>query len=311
MGTGQDDRADVYGSAETLEIEQNLWHWPLARLHRLAVMTSPPPTPAHAITTILALSAALFTRSWLQVELRASDMDKLYAADLSYLVVPPILLLLLLPVLRANRAGLRRQLDIANIRVGLVLSAIGLGALLRLAWWCQLAAGISIGVYSNGGPYTTGGPVFNFQCPPAYVIATGVIVMAMLVPVIEEIVHRGLVQSALYRYGPTVAILGGAAVFTVFHPPGSWGFVFSAGVMLGMQYRMTKSLWSSLISHATINALIQLDWRCLRGQWNPPATEIPLFESFAVALLLFFVCIGSIVAILVRMHRGDMSPRCP
>ena len=273
-------------------------------------MTSRTPTLKHAIATLLALTAALLARSWLQVELRAGDMDKLYAADLSYLVVPPILLLLLFPVLRANGAGLRRQLDIANIGAGLVLSAIGLGILLRLAWWCQLAAGISIGVYSQDGPHSAVVPVFSFQCPPAYVIAMGVIVMAVLVPVIEEVMHRGFVQSALYRYGPVVAILGAAAVFTVFHPPGSWGFVFSAGVMLGTQYRITKSLWSSLISHATINALIQLDWRCLRGLWNPPATEIPLMESFAVALILFFVCIGSIVAVLVRMHRGDMSPRC-
>ena len=260
---------------------------------------------------MLALTAALLARSWLQVELRAGDMDTLYAADLSYLVVPPILLLLLFPALQANRAWLRRQLDLANVGTGLVLNAIGLGVLLRLAWWCQLASGISIGVYSSGGPYTAVGPVFNFQCPPAYVIATGIIVMAALVPVIEEVVHRGFVQSALYRYGPATAIVGAAAVFTVLHPPGSWGFVFSAGLMLGVQYHITKSLWSSLISHATINALIQLDWRCLRGQWNPPATEIPLMEPFAVALILFFVCIGSIVAILVRMHRGDMSPRCP
>lgn len=273
-------------------------------------MISRPPTPRHALATILALTAALLARSWLQVELRARDMDKLYAADLSYLVVPPILLLLLFPALQANRVWLRRQLDIANVGAGLVLNAIALGVLLRLAWWCQLAAGISIGVYSSGGPSTAVGPVFNFQCPPVYVIATGVIVMAALVPVIEEVVHRGVVQSALYRYGPAVAILGAAAVFTMFHPPGSWGFVFSAGVMLGTQYRITKSLWSSLISHATINALIQLDWRCLRGQWNPPVTEIPIMESFAVALILFFFCIGSIVAVLVRMHRGDMSPRC-
>jgi len=273
-------------------------------------MDSRPPTLKHAVAVILALAAALLARSWLQVALRAGDVDKLYAADLSYLVVPPILILLLFPVLQANRVGLRRQLDTAHVGAGLVLSAIGLGVLLRLAWWCQLAAGISIGVYSNGGAYTAVGPVFNFQCPSAYVMAMGVIVMALLVPVIEEVVHRGFVQSALYRYGPAVAILGAAAVFTVFHPPGSWGFVFSAGVMLGTQYRITRSLWSSLISHATINALIQLDWRCLRGQWNPPATEIPIIESFAVALLLFFVCIGSIVAVLVRMHRGDMSPRC-
>lgn len=273
-------------------------------------MTSRPPTLTHALASILALTAALLVRSWLQVELRAAEMGKLFAADLAYLVVPPILLLLLFPVLRANRPGLRRQLDITNIGTRLVLSAIGLGVLLRLAWWCQLAAGISIGIYSNEGPYTAVKPVFDFQCPPVYAAFLGAIVMAALVPVIEEVVHRGFVQSALYRYGPATAIVGAAAVFTVFHPPGSWGFVFSAGLMLGVQYHITKSLWSSLISHATINALIQLDWRCLRGEWNPPATELPLIESFAVALILFFVCIGSIVAVLVKMHRGDISPRC-
>ena len=273
-------------------------------------MDSRPPTLKHAVAVILALAAALLARSWLQVALRAGDVDKLYAADLSYLVVPPILILLLFPVLQANRVGLRRQLDTAHVGAGLVLSAIGLGVLLRLAWWCQLAAGISIGIYSNEGPYTAVKPVFDFQCPPVYAAFLGAIVMAALVPVIEEVVHRGFVQSALYRYGPATAIVGAAAVFTVLHPPGSWGFVFSAGLMLGVQYHITKSLWSSLISHATINALIQLDWRCLRGEWNPPATELPLIESFAVALILFFVCIGSIVAVLVKMHRGDISPRC-
>ena len=282
-----------------------------ARLHRLAAMNPHPPTLRHATAVILAITAALFARSWLQVELRAGGMDKLQSADLSYLVVPPVLLLLLFPVLRANKTELGRQLDAARIGPGLVLSAIGLGVLLRLAWWCQLVAGISLGIYTSSDPSLPTGPTFDFQCPPLYIIAMGLIVMAVLVPVIEEVVHRGFVQSALYRYGPTAAIFGAAAVFTVFHPPGSWGFVFSAGVLLGTQYWITKSLWSSLISHATINALIQLDWRCLRGQWNPPATEIPLTESFAVALIFFFVCIGLIVAILVRMHRGDTSPRCP
>lgn len=272
-------------------------------------MKSRPPTFKQASAVILATTTALFARSWLQVELRAGGVDKLHAADLSYLVVPPILLLLLFPVLRANKAELRRQFDVASIRAGLVLNAIVLGVLLRLAWWCQLVLGISTGIYSNGDPKAPVGPAFDFQCPPGTIFVTGIVVMAILVPIIEEVVHRGFIQSALYRYGPAVAIVGSAAIFAVFHPLGNWSFVFFAGVVLGTQYWITKSLWSSLVTHATINGLIQVDWRCLRGQWNPPATELPVVAPGTLSLVLFVVCVATTLAILRAMHRGEISPR--
>lgn len=273
-------------------------------------MKSRPPTFKQASAVILATTTALFARSWLQVELRAGGMDKLHATDLSYLVVPPILLLLLFPVLRANKVELRRQFDVASISAGLVLNAIGLGVLVRLAWWCQLVAGISAGIYSNAAdPRAAVGPAFDFQCPPGTIFVTGIVVMAILVPIVEEVVHRGFIQSALYRYGPAVAIAGSAAIFTVFHQLGSWSFVFFAGVVLGTQYWITKSLWSSLITHATINGLIQVDWRCLRGQWNPPATELPIVAPGTLSLVLFLACVATTLAILRAMHRGEVSPR--
>jgi len=272
-------------------------------------MNSRAPARTQFLATILALTAALFARAYLQIVLRESGYDKFYAADLSYLVVPPILALLLFPVLKQNRLEIHRQFAITKLSGHLVLSAFALGVLLRLSWWSQLAAGVSLGLYGGGDSGAIIGPAFALQCPPAHVLATGIVVMAILVPIIEEIVHRGLVQSALHRFGPWIAVTGSAIVFTAFHPPGTWGFVFLAGVVFGTQYWITRSLWSSLITHATINLLIQFDWRCLQGQWNPHAKDLPLVMPGAVTLILLAVFVALILAILRHMHRGEYSPR--
>ena len=267
------------------------------------------PARSHVVAVIIVLTAFLFARSWLQVSLRDGGLARLHAADLSYLVFWPVLLLLLLPVLRENSDGLRRLFNLSRLNVRLVLSAIAIGLLLRLAWWSQLIAGISFGLYSSDDVNAIVGPQFEFECPQWYVLALGFLVMAILVPVTEEIINRGFVQSALDRFGALAAITGSAVIFTVYHPPMNWFFVFFAGVVLGTQFRITRTLWSSLCTHATVNGLIQLDWRCLRGQWNPPASDIPLKLTGSVAAVLCMACVAAITAILWKMHRGDLSPR--
>jgi len=268
-------------------------------------------TPArrHVVAVLVALTAFLVARSWLQVSLRDGGLDKLHAADLSYLTFWPALLLLLLPVLRESGDGLRRLFDPSVLSVRLVLSAVAIGMLIRLAWWSQLIAGISLGLYSNDDVDAIVGPQFAFHCPRWSVVALGVLVMAVLVPVTEELICRGFIQSALYRYGPRVAIVGSAAVFTIFHRPDSWDFAFAAGVVFGAQFWITKTLWASLLTHSTINVLVQLDWRCLRGQWNPASSDLPLATPGIISAALFVVCSTTIFTILWKMHRGDNSPR--
>jgi membrane protease YdiL (CAAX protease family) len=191
----------------------------------------------------------------------------------------------------------------------MVLSAIAIGFLIRFSWWCQLVAGISFGFYSNGDASAIIGPQFTFRCPQWGVVALGILVMAVLVPLTEEFINRGLVQSALYRYGPPAAIAGSATVFTVFHPPGGWVFVFVAGLVFGAQFWITRSLWASLITHATVNGLIQLDWRCLSGQWNPVSSDLPLAIPGSIAALLFLACLSTVSTILWTLRRGDVPPR--
>lgn len=267
------------------------------------------PNRTHVVAVLVALAAALVARSALQVHLRNIGIPQPFAADVSYLVVPPLLAILLFPVLTANRTLLRQCFDTSHLNMRLVLNALALGGLLRLAWWCHVVAGVSLGIFQNDDPSRVVGPEAMFRCPPGYALATGVLVMSILVPVIEELLHRGFVLTYLRRHGPAIAVAGSAALFAVYHPLGAWGFVFLAGLVMGAQFWITRSLWPSLITHATINTLVIIDWRCVQGQWNPPAADLPLVSVAVVAISLLVVCGGLTAWLLFKMHRGEHSPR--
>lgn len=262
-------------------------------------MTAASPSRRNVIAVLVATTAALMFRAWLEVELLEDGFQKDYAADLSYLVVPPILILLLFPVLRLDRRFLAAQFELSRLSAGLVLRAILVGVAIRGLWWAQLIAGVSLGIYHNPDLQAVEGPVFVFDCPAPRVVLLGLLVMTMAVPFVEEITHRAYVQTSLGRFGAWVAIPVSALLFSVFHLPSSWGFVFLAGIVFGVQYWYAASLWPALITHATVNTLIQLDWRCLNGQWNPRPETLPLWCGAAIASLAAF-CFLIMIVSLVR-----------
>ncbi len=253
------------------------------------------------MAVFVATLAALISRSWLQIRLMHIGMPSLVSADVSFLVVPPILLLLLFPLWKSEKQFITNLFRRRYLTWRLALSALAIGVLIRLTWWCQLIAGVSFGVYQSVDPEAHVGPVFSFQCESPSVVVLGFVVMAVLVPIIEEVTNRGYFQTALRGRGAIVAVMASALIFTVFHPSGAWPFVFFCGLILGTQYWVSRSLWPSLISHATVNALMQLDWRCLSGQWNPRIEEIPVWTPGIVAITALFACLVGIVFLLRKI----------
>jgi len=253
------------------------------------------------VAVLVATTAALVGRAWLQVRLQQGGLPSQTAADLSYLVVPVVLVFLLFPMWRSEKPFLIAQFLRADLCWRIALRAMIIGLLLRIIAWCQLIGGVSFGIYSSDDMNTLVGPVFKFQCATPELVLLGILVMAILVPVIEEVVHRGYVLSVLRNRGIIVSVLVSAVVFAVFHRMSSWSFVFLAGLVFGTQYWYTHSLWASVISHATINGLIQIDWRCLSGRWNPRAEDIPVLLPGIIATALLIGCFVTIVALLQGM----------
>ncbi len=259
------------------------------------------------VAVLVATTTALIFRSWLQVSLVQRGLDSTLAADLSYLVAPPVLAILLFPLWSTEKQFLADQFRCTDLSWRLALQALAIGVLLRLAWWSQLVAGVAFGVYSAGETATTVGPSFSFQCAEPAVVLLGFVVMAVLVPVIEEVAHRAYVQSYLAHRGAVFAVTISALIFTIFHRPDSWMLVFFAGLIFGALYWLTKSLWASLIVHATYNGLIQIDWRCLTGRWNPSSDDIPLMFPGIVATAAMVMILTALAALFLKIATGAQS----
>ncbi|WP_017626514.1 CPBP family intramembrane glutamic endopeptidase [Nocardiopsis chromatogenes] len=83
--------------------------------------------------------------------------------------------------------------------------------------------------------------------------------LAILTPIGEEFLFRGVVTNALLRYGPLVGVLGGSAVFALFH-----GFnyilpaAFIVGVVAAEVMRRSGSIWPAVTVHAVNNTALPL-----------------------------------------------------
>jgi membrane protease YdiL (CAAX protease family) len=275
--------------------------------------TMPPPVARipfrHLLVIILAQTFALMIQAWLSRTLLAQGYEKPQAHYLAYLVVPPTLLLMLLPVLSEHRDFLTQLFRRNALTIRLALAAVALGVTMRAIWWSQLIARISLGITVNDDPQAIAGPAYTWACPPLPALLLGVLVMAVLIPVMEETIHRGVIQSAFVNKGPVAAILASSIVFTAFHPPSSFVWVFIMGLVMGAQFWLTGTLWASMITHATYNGLVQLDWRCLRGQWNPPADSLPQLLPGTVALTVLVIA-SLLVFGLLRWQRAG-APGTP
>ena len=76
----------------------------------------------------------------------------------------------------------------------------------------------------------------------------------MLTPLGEELLFRGVVTTALLRYGPIVAVVGSAVIFAVAH---GFNTVFPAALVVGLItaeiYRRSGSIWPAVVVHAVHN----------------------------------------------------------
>lgn len=79
---------------------------------------------------------------------------------------------------------------------------------------------------------------------------------ALLTPIGEEVLFRGVVANALNRYGPWAGVVGSAAIFAMVHGPSVILLdAFMIGLVTGALFRRTGSLWPSVAVHVVYNGL--------------------------------------------------------
>lgn len=90
------------------------------------------------------------------------------------------------------------------------------------------------------------------------------VLLAVVVPVGEEVFFRGFVYGGLRaRWGVAAAVLGSAVFFTVVHVQVVHALpIFILGVLLALLYERTGGLLASIVTHAINNVIAALSiWR--------------------------------------------------
>lgn len=78
--------------------------------------------------------------------------------------------------------------------------------------------------------------------------------LAVLTPVGEELFFRGVLMSALLRYGPVIGVLASSAVFAVFHGVNlALPSAFVVGIIAAEVMRRSGSIWPAVLVHAVNN----------------------------------------------------------
>jgi hypothetical protein len=88
----------------------------------------------------------------------------------------------------------------------------------------------------------------------ALIVFTAIVV----VPFVEELIFRGMIQTALRSYivRPWPAIFVTSLVFVVFHAnPEHWLALFALSLCLGYTYEKSGSLFRAIFVHALFNAM--------------------------------------------------------
>ncbi|NLJ30945.1 MAG: CPBP family intramembrane metalloprotease [Clostridiales bacterium] len=90
---------------------------------------------------------------------------------------------------------------------------------------------------------------------PAVLALYGVTI-AVIPPIVEELLFRGMVLNGLRKFGNTFAVFGSALLFGLYH--GNliqMVFAFIAGLVMAFAVIRTGSLWTSILIHCVNNSI--------------------------------------------------------
>lgn len=88
----------------------------------------------------------------------------------------------------------------------------------------------------------------------AATVVLSILFLAVLTPIGEEFLFRGVVANALLRYGPFVGVVGSAVIFAVLH---GINMIFPAAIVGGLimaeLFRRSGSVWPGVVAHVVFN----------------------------------------------------------
>ncbi len=232
--------------------------------------------------------SALIIRELARLEMIGAEQEPATAQHVSALFGFAALGIFMLPLLRGHSMNVRNLFHRPRSWPQLIMYSVAIGLLFRLANWTKMIASIAFGFQGQADSIMATEPVFWWACPPASSLVLGVVVMVGLTPLVEELIHRGLILCSLFARHRVAAVLASAISFSVLHSFNDILLAFAFGIVAAIQMINCRTLWASLIAHMTFNLMITFDWDCLHGIWIPESAS-PTLGVISTGLTIAFL----------------------
>lgn len=137
-----------------------------------------------------------------------------------------------------------------------------------------------------------------------YKVVLSLFVTALVPGICEELLFRGMILENLLPYGKTGAIIASSFLFGLMHQnPFQMFYTTMAGIVLGLIYVYTESIFCSMLVHILNNAFsVFLEWLSFRlgyeGEWL----------LFLLQGGLFLLAVGAISLLLLRRKSFSKTP---
>lgn len=120
--------------------------------------------------------------------------------------------------------------------------------------------------------------------------------IAIVVPIFEEVMHRGIIYQQLKKELPLpLAIFSQALIFGVFHFNWLQGiYAFIGGIVLALLYEYTKSLWAPILMHIG---------------WNATSLFIPSIYSNWILGGIMILSLGMLIILLKKLKENWAEDR--
>ena len=221
-------------------------------------------------------------------------------------------LILLAGVLVGEGVGVVLAVGIAgwpwrNIVRGLAFPRGTLGPVLQLGVGNLIFdTGLLILVSALGAvPDTAMSDLLDTNDPGA--IAFAFFAIAIAVPVIEELLVRGLIlRLIIHRWGRTVGVLGSAAIFAILHWSWQAPFAFLSGVLWAVAFLITGSFAVPIALHMMQNSAAFLVFQLARLGSGEPTPDVapPLALGIVIAAIAAALGASLIVRAMRRLPRN-------
>ena len=232
--------------------------------------------------------SALIIREFARLGMTGAVQEQATAQHVSAVLGFVALGIFMWPLMRGHWMNVRNLFHQPRSWPQLIMYSVAIGLLFRLANWTKMIASIAFGFQHQADSIMAAEPMFWWACPPATSLVLGIFVMAGLTPLVEELIHRGLILCSLFTRHRVAAVLVSAISFSVLHSFNDILLAFAFGIVAAIQMINYRTLWASLFAHMTFNLMITFDWDCLHGIWIPESAS-PTLGVIAAGLTIVFL----------------------